>query len=94
MLNIELAKKDLLNEIAKLQSKKELSANVGPDYYEPGNMEYYSFLQQMTMGGQEYRQQSMSMGGIQNFLCRNPCLTCLLFNLCCGGGCGTRVFCC
>ncbi|MBO4837452.1 MAG: J domain-containing protein [Clostridia bacterium] len=61
---------------------------------EPGNMEYYSFLQQMTMGGQEYRQQSMSMGGIQNFLCRNPCLTCLLFNLCCGGGCGTRVFCC
>ena len=40
MLNIELAKKDLLNEIAKLQSKKELSANVGPDYYEPGNMEY------------------------------------------------------
>ena len=40
MLNIELAKKDLLDAIVKLQSKKELSANVGPDYYEPGNMEY------------------------------------------------------
>ena len=25
---------------------------------------------------------------------QNPCLTCLLFNLCCGGGCGTRIWCC
>ena len=61
---------------------------------EPNNFEYLSFLQQMTAGSQQYRQQGMSFGGIQNFLCQNPCLTCLLFNLCCGGGCGTRIWCC
>ena len=61
---------------------------------DPNNMEYLSFLQQMSMGGQQYRQQGMSYGSIQNFLCQNPCLTCLLFNLCCGGGCGTRIWCC
>ncbi|MBQ9195964.1 MAG: J domain-containing protein [Clostridia bacterium] len=61
---------------------------------EPNNMEYLSFLQQMSMSGQEYRQRGVSYGGIQNFLCQNPCLTCLLFNLCCGGGCGTRIWCC
>ena len=61
---------------------------------DPTNMEYLSFLQHLNMGGQQYRQQGMSFGGIQNFLCQNPCLTCLLFNLCCGGGCGTRVWCC
>ncbi len=61
---------------------------------EPNNFEYLSFLQQMTAGSQQYRQQGVSFGGIQNFLCQNPCLTCLLFNLCCGGGCGTRVWCC
>lgn len=61
---------------------------------DPGNMEYLAFLQQMTAGGQRYRQQGVSFGGMQNFLCQNPCLTCLLFNLCCGGGCGTRIWCC
>lgn len=61
---------------------------------EPNNFEYLSFLQQMTAGSQQYRQQGMSFGGMQNFLCQNPCLTCLLFNLCCGGGCGTRIWCC
>lgn len=61
---------------------------------DPTNMEYLSFLQQMTAGSQQYRQQGVSFGGIQNFLCQNPCLTCLLFNLCCGGGCGTRIWCC
>lgn len=61
---------------------------------DPNNMEYISFYQQMSMGGQRYRQEGMSFGGIQNFLCQNPCLTCLLFNLCCGGGCGTRIWCC
>lgn len=61
---------------------------------EPNNFEYLSFLQQMTAGSQQYSQQGMSFGGIQNFLCQNPCLTCLLFNLCCGGGCGTRIWCC
>ena len=61
---------------------------------DPGNMEYVSFLQQMGMGAQQYRQQGMQFGGIQNFLCQNPCITCLLFNLCCGGGCGTRIWCC
>ncbi len=40
MLNINLAKEDLLKEIAKLQMKKEHASNIGPDYYEPGNMEY------------------------------------------------------
>ena len=61
---------------------------------DPNNMEYVSFLQQMSMGGQQYRQAGIRYGGIQNFLCQNPCLTCLLFNLCCGGGCGTRIWCC
>ena len=60
---------------------------------EPNNLEYLSFLQQMSMGGQQYRQQGTTFGGIQNYLCQNPCLTCLLFNFCCGG-CGTRFFCC
>lgn len=61
---------------------------------EPDNFEYLSFLQQMSAGGHQYRQQGIQFGGIQNFLCQNPCLTCLLFNLCCGGGCGTRIWCC
>lgn len=61
---------------------------------DPNNFEYLSFLQQMTAGSQQYRQRGMSFGGMQNFLCQNPCLTCLLFNLCCGGGCGTRIWCC
>ena len=61
---------------------------------EPDNLEYLSFLQQMSMAGQQYRQQGVRYGGVQNFLCQNPCITCLLFNLCCGGGCGTRIWCC
>lgn len=61
---------------------------------DPNNYEYLSFLQQMSMGSQEYRQQGVQFGGIRNFLCQNPCITCLLFNLCCGGGCGTRIWCC
>lgn len=61
---------------------------------DPGNMEYLSFAHQLTYGGEQYRQQSVRYGGVQNFLCQNPCLTCLLFNLCCGGGCGTRIWCC
>ena len=60
---------------------------------EPGNPEYQAFLQEMTSGGQAYRQQGMHFGGVQS-LCQNPCLTCLLFNLCCGGGCGGMRFCC
>ena len=61
---------------------------------EPGNMEYLSYAQELSMGGQQYRQQGMQYGGIQNFLCQNPCMTCLLFNMCCGGPCGMRFFCC
>jgi len=61
---------------------------------DPGNMEYLSYMQQLNMGGMQYRRQGVQFGGIQNFLCQNPCLTCLLFNLCCGGGCGTRIWCC
>ena len=61
---------------------------------EPGNMEYLSYAQELNLGGQQYRQQGMQYGGIQNFLCQNPCMTCLLFNMCCGGPCGMRFFCC
>ena len=39
MLNIELAKEELLQAVARHQEKKELAASVGPDYFEPGNME-------------------------------------------------------
>ena len=39
MLNVNLAKEDLLRAVARLQEKKDLSALVGPDYYEPGEME-------------------------------------------------------
>ncbi len=39
MLNINLAKTDLLNAVSRLQEKKELAENIGPDYYDPGNME-------------------------------------------------------
>lgn len=40
MLNVNLAKKDLLSVVARHQEKKDLSDQVGPDYYEPGKMEY------------------------------------------------------
>ena len=42
MLNAKTAKEDLLKAAASLQKKKELSVRVGPDYYDPGNMEYLS----------------------------------------------------
>ncbi|MBQ7455820.1 MAG: J domain-containing protein [Clostridia bacterium] len=60
---------------------------------EPGNMEYLSFAQQLSMGGDAYRARGMDFGGIQSTICRNPCLTCLLLNLCCGGA-GFRFCCC
>lgn len=40
MLNAKTAKADLLKAAADLQKKRELSGQVGPDYYDPGNMEY------------------------------------------------------
>ena len=40
MTDIRLVKEDLLHIADKLQKKNDLSGNVGPDYYEPGNMEY------------------------------------------------------
>ena len=40
MTDFKLAKRNLLQYAEKLQKKKELSEIVGPDYYEPGNMEY------------------------------------------------------
>ena len=40
MTDIRLAKEDLLHIADKLQKKNDLSGNVGPDFYEPGNMEY------------------------------------------------------
>lgn len=39
MADLKLAKEELLHIAEKLQNKKELSAHIGPDYYEPGNME-------------------------------------------------------
>lgn len=39
MLNIVLAKEDLLSAVAQIQEKKDLSEHVGADYYEPGKME-------------------------------------------------------
>lgn len=55
---------------------------------DPANQEYIDFVDELTAGGQEYRTHGFDFGGMQSALCRNPCLTCLLFNLCCGGGCG------
>ena len=40
MLNIEHAKEDLLREASLLQEKKDLAPSVGPDYFEPGRMEF------------------------------------------------------
>lgn len=51
---------------------------------EPLNGEYRAFLEQLTYGSQEYRQQSVKFGGMEN-ICRNPCVMCMLFNCCCGG---------
>lgn len=82
------ARQGLGDDIAALNFARQ-ALNMQPD-----NMEYLSFVQQLTMGGRQYRQQGVSFGGIQNFLCQNPCLTCLLFNMCCGGGCGGARFCC
>jgi len=60
---------------------------------EPGNREYTDFVNDLMAGGEAYRQQGVNFGGIQNAVCGNPCLTCLLFNMCCGGGCGGLRFC-
>ena len=58
---------------------------------DPGNREYSDFVNDLTAGGDAYRQQGMHFGGMQT-ICNNPCLTCLLFNMCCGGGCGGMRF--
>lgn len=60
---------------------------------DPGNREYNDFVNDLMAGGDAYRQQGVNFGGIQNAVCNNPCLTCLLFNMCCGGGCGGLRFC-
>ena len=60
---------------------------------DPGNREYTDFVNDLNAGGDMYRQQSVNFGGIHNAVCNNPCLTCLLFNMCCGGGCGGLRFC-
>ncbi|MBR5231151.1 MAG: J domain-containing protein [Clostridia bacterium] len=60
---------------------------------DPGNREYTDFVNDLMAGGEAYRQQGVNFGGIQNAVCGNPCLTCLLFNMCCGGGCGGLRFC-
>lgn len=60
---------------------------------DPGNREYSDFVNDLMAGGEAYRQQGVNFGGIQNAVCGNPCLTCLLFNMCCGGGCGGLRFC-
>lgn len=40
MLNLSLAKDELLQRVEKLQKKKNLAGNVEAGYYDPGNMEY------------------------------------------------------
>jgi len=60
---------------------------------DPGNREYTDFVNDLMAGGDVYRQQSVNFGGIQQSVCNNPCLTCLLFNMCCGGGCGGMRLC-
>lgn len=60
---------------------------------DPGNREYSDFINDLMAGGDAYRQQGVDFGGIHNAVCSNPCLTCLLFNMCCGGGCGGLRFC-
>lgn len=60
---------------------------------DPGNREYTDFVNDLMAGGESYRQQGTDFGGIHNAVCNNPCLTCLLFNMCCGGGCGGLRFC-
>lgn len=60
---------------------------------DPGNREYTDFVNDLAYGGDVYRQQGVNFGGIHNAVCSNPCLTCLLFNMCCGGGCGGLRFC-
>ncbi len=60
---------------------------------DPGNREYTDFVNDLMAGGESYRQQGVDFGGIHNAVCSNPCLTCLLFNMCCGGGCGGLRFC-
>ena len=60
---------------------------------DPGNREYSDFVNDLMAGGDAYRQQGVDFGGIQHAVCNNPCLTCLLFNMCCGGGCGGLRFC-
>ena len=39
MINVELAKRELLEAANKLQQKKKLSSEVGPGHYDPGRME-------------------------------------------------------
>lgn len=60
---------------------------------DPGNREYNDFVNDLLSGGDAYRQQGVDFGGIQHAVCNNPCLTCLIFNMCCGGGCGGLRFC-
>lgn len=73
------AREGLGDDIAALNYARQ-AANM-----DPGNYEYQAYVQELTSGGSAYRQQGVNYGGIQNCLCSNPCLTCALLNLCCGG---------
>ena len=63
---------------------------------DPNNLEYRAFYNQFASPMEQYRARSATAGGVMDFLYRNPCITCLLFNACCGGGCGLgrMFFCC
>ncbi len=63
---------------------------------DPGNYEYRSFLNKINRNdSQDYRQGQQGFGGIPQYLCSNPCISCialnLLFNCCCG--CGRGFYC-
>lgn len=75
------ARQGLGDDIAALNYARQ-AVNMEPD-----NAEYQRFLQELTSGGQAYRQQSVRFGGIHQ-ICQNPFCTCVLLNMCCGGGCG------
>ena len=49
MLDIKLAKEELLKAVEQLQAKKNLTASVTPDYYEPGRMEFWISTSGYTM---------------------------------------------
>ena len=67
--------------------------------FEPDNFYYASLLQQLQGGETRYQQRSSQYGGNPSMAgsnyCGQICGTCLMMNLCCGGGyMGLPIICC